>query len=399
MSKSDFYRSMGLEGLPTNDILERMFGAFDTGDSTSHDELVSFDEYAAGVHILLNGTLEEKATAFIRLFATDPDAVEIPIDVYINSIKSYQLVLSIAIIIQQRHLDKIASAKSSKRASQRAQKDGAVKKSERDEIMAKVTHTDFWRTPEMQRVLDEAQETFDAIDIEKDSSITKAKLIRFMKAYEGNEIEELLKSAANWLIHGVFQSPELLIAKGKELIRQGQKELGLELLKDAIEAAPNRLLSYEELMQFYRSQKAFDKALKVGKMALAVDAQALFILDLMGRVYGDAGRLPEAVDAYQKVIDVNPEAAPTIYRQAWYQVALGKFKEAQANVTILDNLKYEAGAATIRYLVARASKESASLVEKLGKRAARLNPENQLITSLVATAYSPTEDSKAIFGA
>jgi tetratricopeptide (TPR) repeat protein len=400
MSKADFYRAMGLEGFPTNDICERMFGAFDVGHEGG-DQLVSFDEYAAGVEVLLNGSVEEKADAFIRLFSPEADATEIPIDVYVSSIKSYQSIISMAILIQQRTMEK---SKTSKRSSQ-GRGDGSslmprdkLKRTDRDDIALKITSTDFWRSADMQRILDEAQETFDAIDTKQESSINKTKIIAFMKQYEGNEVEETLKAVANWLIHGVFQSPELLIAKAKVLQKQGQLESALELLKDAIEAAPNRLNSYEELMQFYRSQKSYDKALKVAKMALNVDDKALFILDLMGRVYGDAGRLPEAIDTYQKVIDANPDAAPTIYRQAWYQVALGRFKEAQANVITLDKLQYEAGSAIIRYLISRASKDPAALVEKLGKRAIRMNPENQMIASLVAIAYDPKEDTKTIFG-
>ena len=219
-----------------------------------------------------------------------------------------------------------------------------------------------------------------------------------MKMYEGNEVEEFLKSIAGWLIHGIFQSPELLIAKAKEHMKAGQHELSLELLKDAIEAAPNRINSYEELMQFYRQQKHYEKAIKVGKMALGVDEKALSIIDLMGRIYGDCGKLTEAVSTYQQVIDANPEAAPTIYRQAWYQVALGRFKDAQANVLILDKLNYEAGAATIRYLISRSSKDPAALVDKLGKRALRLNPDNQFLHSLTAIPYDPKEDTKSIFG-
>jgi Leucine-rich repeat (LRR) protein len=395
MSKMDFYRSMGLENFPTNEILERMFSAFDTG-TEGGDELVSFDEYAGGVELLLNGSLEDKASAFIRLFSPDPDATEIPIDVYVASIKSYQSIISMAILLQARRMEK---SKAGKRASQgRPDRPTGLKKGDREEIVNTVTATDFWRSPEMQRILEEAQETFDVIDTTQDSSINKAKIIKFMKSFEGNEVEETLKAVANWLIHGIFQSPELLIAKAKEYLKAKQTEVALELFKDAIEAAPNRLNSYEELMQFYRLQKSFDKAIKVGKMALEVDDKALFILDLMGRVYGDAGRMQEAVQTYQKVIEINPDAAPTIYRQAWYQVALGQFKEAQANVILLDKLEYEAGAATIRYLISRASKDPAALVEKLGKRALRLNPDNNFLSSLISIAYDPKEDTKSIFG-
>lgn len=233
---------------------------------------------------------------------------------------------------------------------------------------------------------------------EEGEVVTEKKLVNFMKLYEGNEVEEFLKSIANWLIHGIFQSPELLVAKAKEHMKMNQQEIALELLKDAIEAAPNRINSYEELMQFYRTQKMYDKAIKVGKMALTVDEKALSIVDLIGRICGDAGKLTEAVAYYQQVIDANPDAAPTIYRQAWYQVALGKFKEAQANVLILDKLNYEAGAAIIRYLISRSSKDPAALVDKLGKRALRLNPENQFLHSLTAIPYDPKEDTKAIFG-
>jgi len=394
MSRMDFYRSMGLENFPNNEILDRMFSAFDTGMSGG-DQLVSFEEYADGVRLLLSGSPDQKALAFIRLFSPDPDATEIPIDVYIASIKSYQSIISMAIILQERQM---AKSRSGKRASQGRAGPSGLKRGDRDDIVSTVNSVDFWRSPEMQRLIDEAQETFDAIDTTQDSSINKAKIIKFMKAYEGNEVEETLKAVANWLIHGIFQSPELLIAKAKEYLKLNQPDVALELLKDAIEAAPNRLNSYEELMQYYRSQRAFDKAIKVGKMALSVDDKALFILDLMGRVYGDAGKLTEAVDAYQKVIDLDPTAAPTVYRQAWYQVALGRLKEAQTNLVILDKLEYEAGAATIRYLISRASKDASSLVEKLGKRALRLNPENHFLQTLVSIAYDPKEDTKTIFG-
>ena len=185
MSKADFYRAMGLEGFSAVNILERLFGAFDSGNGTAGDDLVSFEEYQSGVKLLLEGKLEEKAKAFMRFFGTTPDAEEIAIDEYINSFKSYQSVISMAIMLQEKVMTKKQSEK--KRGSSGRSRPshstttggntglvtastvssstiaGTLKRSEKEDIQNFVSSIEFWRTPEMTRLLDEAQETYDAI--------------------------------------------------------------------------------------------------------------------------------------------------------------------------------------------------------------------------------------------
>ena len=181
MSKSDFYRAMGLEGFSPIVILERMFAAFDSGEGTSGDDLVSLEEYQHGVKIILEGTLEQKAKAFMRFFAAVPDVDELAIDEYIVSFKSYQSVISMSIMLQEKAMAKKTSEK--KRGSVGRLRpsssaapagnpglvagstgsSGALKRSEKEEIQTIVTAIDFWRTPDMTRLLDEAQDTYDAI--------------------------------------------------------------------------------------------------------------------------------------------------------------------------------------------------------------------------------------------
>lgn len=181
MSKSDFYRAMGLEGFSPIVILERMFAAFDSGEGTSGDDLVSLEEYQHGVKIILEGTLEQKAKAFMRFFAAVPDVDELAIDEYIVSFKSYQSVISMSIMLQEKAMAKKTSEK--KRGSVGRLRpsssaapagnpglvagstgsSGALKRSEKEEIQTIVTAIEFWRTPEMTRLLDEAQDTYDAI--------------------------------------------------------------------------------------------------------------------------------------------------------------------------------------------------------------------------------------------
>ena len=120
------------------------------------------------------------------------------------------------------------------------------------------------------------------------------------------------------------------------------EENQLKNLIKATEIAPDTALSWLELGFFYRNKKDYDKAAEYFNKAIEVDPQNVNANTMYAEVLDFSGKRDEAIAAYKKAIELNPEekAIP-------FNLGLLFYKESTAdNIEESEKMKHLGDAAT-----------------------------------------------------
>jgi tetratricopeptide (TPR) repeat protein len=114
--------------------------------------------------------------------------------------------------------------------------------------------------------------------------------------------------------------PDLLVEQGRSLGALGELESALTKYQNALEAAPEDPLYYRQLAEFclLYSYQVRDLGLPAARMAVQLDDQAPANLDLMGQVLLDLDDQMNAVQFFQRALDVDPAYAPAHFHLGIY---------------------------------------------------------------------------------
>jgi tetratricopeptide (TPR) repeat protein len=139
--------------------------------------------------------------------------------------------------------------------------------------------------------------------------------------------------------------PDIYISLGSLYLQKGDQDGAIELYKKAVTAAPGRPEGHLRLGQAYRLKKMPRLALQ--ELGLAFPDRAHFLNTVYyqqlqadtfferGLVYQDTGEQSRAIEAYLKVLELDPsrgnahrQLAEAFFRQGEYQIALKHALEA-----------------------------------------------------------------------
>ncbi len=120
---------------------------------------------------------------------------------------------------------------------------------------------------------------------------------------------------------------------GMRLADQGEHEEALAAFTQALEINPDLTEAKLAMVRAYRRLERLDEAIDLCRdVAAAVtdDRDAVEVLELLGRLYSEAGRPGEAVKAYERLIEIWPENVDGRLAMAEAQRSLGQHEEALA---------------------------------------------------------------------
>jgi tetratricopeptide (TPR) repeat protein len=139
--------------------------------------------------------------------------------------------------------------------------------------------------------------------------------LAFLDLAQEDEARGELESA----VRSSYVIPEMYIALGSLLARRGEFAAAAEQFRKAVALDPSRPEGHVRMAEIYRLQKAYDRALQELDLAVAggkrfltspyfqqVKADMLFE---RARVYQDQGAVEKAIEAFGRVLEVDPDHA------------------------------------------------------------------------------------------
>ena len=171
----------------------------------------------------------------------------------------------------------------------------------------------------------------------------------------------------------------------KELVGQfrrlGAPELALAAANKGVQAAPNRVGSYNRRALLYRDFGQYEKAIADHSKAIDLKPRRSFEYKYRGQVYFMLGRYGEALGDLHKALELNPNDPSCVY---WINPALvarcpdkafpeGVFKLANRAIEITDDLPYAYGA---RGVLHAGSGRTAAALDDLAK-SIELDPQQR----------------------
>lgn len=120
-----------------------------------------------------------------------------------------------------------------------------------------------------------------------------------------------------------FNDPFLYVFATETNFAKGDTAKGLEILKQGFEKYPENASIQIELINYYLLRNEGEKALEYLQIAKDNDPENVSFIFAEGTIYDKMGRTEDAIAAYQKCLDINPE-----YFNANYNMSVVHFNKA-----------------------------------------------------------------------
>ena len=135
------------------------------------------------------------------------------------------------------------------------------------------------------------------------------------------------------------KDPKVLLANAKEKQRIGAFEEAIEILNFAVKIDPNFISAYNQMGRVYFEADKKNESVDAFKKAISIDPENLNSRLGLGKTYSMITRNDLAVEQYLKAANIKPNDADIYFMIAleyWYHQNLEKAKEYYNKVLVID---------------------------------------------------------------
>jgi tetratricopeptide (TPR) repeat protein len=147
-----------------------------------------------------------------------------------------------------------------------------------------------------------------------DSALERAKLLDNLYALLATAEDEASAEQTTQAIHRVWRTSgsdtvDLLLERAIKAAQEKNTELATKLLDAVVELAPDYAEGWNQRAQLFYIENDYQRALGDIRRVLALDPNHFRALEALGQILRELGEKKGALEAFQKLLEVNPFAS------------------------------------------------------------------------------------------